>query len=88
MKKKENEIKEIYSSPGLYFKEAIRESRLRSKLCEFYCNYLEDISIIEENYGKNIVKVLLSSFSSVFLSFSSFFLFLFNILRLEQIIVW
>lgn len=69
--KKENEIKEIYSSPGLYFKEAIREARLRSKLCEFYCNYLEDISIIEENYGKNIVKVLLSSFSC----FSFFFFF-------------
>lgn len=52
-----NEIKDIFETPFLYFKEAIKEERYRLKLCEFYSNYFEDIAIIEDNYGKNIVKV-------------------------------
>lgn len=67
---KKDEIKDIYETPSLYFKEAIREARLRSKLCELYSNYFEDIAIIEENYGKNIVKVnyYLYFYISIFIS--------------------
>jgi hypothetical protein len=47
----------IHENPSLYFRETIREARSRARLCEFYSAYLEDFAIVEDNYGKNVVKV-------------------------------
>ena len=83
---KKEEIKDIFTSPEIYFKDAIREAKLRSKLCELYSTYFEDLASLEEAYSKNIAKVFpCFPFFHSFDSFiHSFFLIFF---RLVQIIV-
>ena len=51
-----NEEFEI-TSPFLYFTHALREERNRAKICFAFGNCMQDISSIEEVYGKQILKV-------------------------------
>ena len=46
------------SSLFLYFTHALREGRSRSKLCASVGNCMNDISQIEETFGKHILKVM------------------------------
>lgn len=50
----------IENNPAQYYKAFLREMKEKNKLCDAFSSYVDDIASLEDNFGKCLVKVVLS----------------------------